>query len=96
MSNYHESSKARRDLIRIYNHIADESGESRADKYLKKLEKTMQTLAASPSMGTSRSYAPPGVLAFPKDDYMIFYRQQGETIEIFRVLHAARDLENLL
>lgn len=96
MSNYHESSKARRDLHRIYNYIADESSESRADKYLKKLEKTMQTLADSPDMGSPRDYTPPGVLAFPKDDYMIFYRKQGPTVEIYRVLHSARDIENLL
>ena len=96
MSKYKLTPKARRDLSSIYNYIADESSDSRADNYLRKLKGTLQTLADSPGMGTPRDYTPPGVLAFPKDSYMIFYLKQAPDVEIVRVLHAARDLENLL
>jgi toxin ParE1/3/4 len=30
---------------------------------------------------------------FPADDYIIFYREVSEGIEIVRVLHGARDIQ---
>lgn len=93
VSKYQESARAKRDLKAIFDYIADNSSEERAEAYLKKLEKTFNTLADSPDMGTPRDYTPPGVLAFAKDDYMIYYRKKAPTIEIFRVIHGSRNMK---
>jgi toxin ParE1/3/4 len=36
-----------------------------------------------------------GILGFPVEDYVIFYRQVSTGIEVVRVLHGARDIEAL-
>ena len=89
------SAKARNDLKEIFNYVADDSSESRATKLLKQLERTMQQLADSPGMGTERSYLAPGILGFPKSNYIIFYRKVEDDIQIVRVLHGRRDIENI-
>ncbi|MEO0332715.1 MAG: type II toxin-antitoxin system RelE/ParE family toxin [Bacteroidota bacterium] len=89
------SAKARNDLKDIFNYIADNSSESRATKLLKQLEHTMQQLADSPGMGTDRSYLAPRLLGFPSGKYIIFYQISGDDIQIVRVLHGRRDIENI-
>ena len=96
MAEYIISHKADRDLVDIFKYIARQSTRSRAKSYVRKLEKTIKTLSESPELGTPRDYTPLGVLAFPKDDYIIFYWKRSPSIEVIRILHAARDLENLL
>lgn len=38
----------------------------------------------------------PGLRSFPVGKYLIFYRLIDGGLEIVRVLHGARDIENLL
>ena len=96
MAEFVLSRQADRDLIDIFKYIAKRSSRSRAKTYIRRLEKTMQSLADTPGMGTPRDYTPPGVVAFPKDEYVIFYRLRQPSIEILRVLHATCDMESLL
>jgi toxin ParE1/3/4 len=37
----------------------------------------------------------PGLQSFPFGRYIIFYRPVANAIEIVRVLHGARDIENI-
>ena len=89
-----KSAKARNDLKEIFNYIADNSSNSQATKFLKALESTMQTLADSPGVGTSRDHLEPSLLGFPKDKHLIFYQKMEDGIQIIRVIHSSRDIES--
>jgi toxin ParE1/3/4 len=43
-------------------------------------------------MGRNRSDIVPGIRYFPVGNYLIFYRETGQGVEIIRVLHGARSL----
>lgn len=55
----------------------------------------MDTLAQFPSMGRRRDELLPALRSFPVDDYLIFYRQIAEGIEVVRIVSDYRDLEAL-
>jgi plasmid stabilization system protein ParE len=48
-------------------------------------------LGTYPSMGRTGRVASTRELALPGTAYLIIYRQNGDGIEILRVLHGARD-----
>ena len=52
-------------------------------------------LADNPGLGVQRQeYL--GLYKFPVDDYLIFYRPSADGIDVIRVLHGSRDVENIL
>lgn len=53
-------------------------------------------LADMPGLGSQRETRRTTVRMFPRDGYLIFYREQGSGIEVLRVLHAARDWPKLV
>ena len=89
------SRQARLDLFALWQYRAERRGADNADELLDTLETTFQTLADMPDIGSPRDYTPPGCLAFPKDGYMVFYRKEGEDIQIVRVFHGKQDIENI-
>lgn len=82
------SPRARADLIEIWSYIADDS-EANADAFIDKLNETIQVL------GRHREELASGIQSFPFGRYIIFYRAVTSAIEIVRVLHGARDIENI-
>lgn len=52
------------------------------------------TIASFPEAGQTCNELAPGLRRFPIGNYVIFYRVTGR-IEIARVPHGARDIENL-
>ena len=90
--------KAKQDLSAIWAYIAQDDPDA-ATKFLLKLDKSILALSDSPGIGRSRSgdLLVPGLRSFPVDSYIIFYRPNGSGgVDIVRVFHAARDVENLL
>jgi toxin ParE1/3/4 len=83
---------AQNDLLEIWLHIAADS-RRHADHFLDRLDEKMRLLAASPRMGRLRPELSAGLRSFPVDDYVVFYREADQAIEIVRVLHSARDIE---
>ena len=91
--------QAEQDLLAIWGFIAQDNYEA-ADHFLDKLENVFRALSDSPKMGRSRSadLLVPNLRSFPVDNYVIFYYvNEGESggIVIARILHGARDTENL-
>ncbi|MFQ5674157.1 MAG: type II toxin-antitoxin system RelE/ParE family toxin [Nitrospinales bacterium] len=82
--------RAENDLLGIWLFIAEDSIKH-ADRFLSKIEKKCQALAAQPYMGQSREELAPGLRSFPVGDYVIFYRPTKRGIVIVRVLNAAMD-----
>ncbi|MGH9741859.1 MAG: type II toxin-antitoxin system RelE/ParE family toxin [Candidatus Acidiferrum sp.] len=82
------------DLMDIWSYIADDS-QANADAFIDELYETIQKLGRQPGMGRHREELAPGIQSFPFRRYVIFYRDATSAIEIVRVLHGARDIQNL-
>lgn len=94
MSKLRISPRASSDLIEIWSYIADDSA-ANADAFIDKLYETIQLLASKPGLGRHREELAPGIQSFLFGRYIIFYRVVTRAIEIVRVLHGARDIENI-
>ena len=94
MSEPRISPRASEDLTEIWSYIADDSL-ANADSFIDKLYETMQVLSRQPGSGRHREEIAPGIQSFPFGRYIIFYRAVTSGIEIVRVLHGARDIENI-
>jgi toxin ParE1/3/4 len=88
------SPRASSDLIEIWSYIADDSV-ANADAFIDKMYETIELLASQPGSGRRREELAPGIQSFPIGRYIIFYRVVAGAIEIVRVLHGARDIENI-
>jgi len=88
------SPRASSDLIEIWGYIADDSV-GNADAFIDKLYQAIQVLARQPGSGRHREELAPGIQSFPFGRYIIFYRVVAGAVEIVRVLHGARDIENI-
>ncbi len=94
MSQLRISPRASSDLIEIWSYIADDSV-ANADAFIDKLYQAIQVLARQPGSGRHREELAPGIQSFPFGRYIIFYRVVAGAVEIVRVLHGARDIENI-
>jgi toxin ParE1/3/4 len=56
----------------------------------------MQALSESPLIGRARNELINGIRSFPVGNYLLFYQQIENGIEIIRVLHGSRDIETIL
>ena len=83
------------DLIDIWSYIADDS-ESNADSFINDLSEALHFLAERPGIGRQREELGTAIRSFPFRRYVIFFRETMDAVEIVRVLHGARDAENLL
>ena len=92
---------ARRDLIEHFVYIGENASEEAAHRFLSSVNRTFDELAGMPQMGATRKFRNPKfqnvrvwrVKHFEK--YLIFYRPVKDGIVVLRVIHAARDIENL-
>jgi toxin ParE1/3/4 len=57
------------------------------------LTPNVDVLGQYPKIGPDRSNIVPGVRSFPVGNYLIFYREISQGVEIIRVLHGARNLD---
>ncbi len=93
---------ADRDLVAIFRWFARQAGLRVADRFLIEAEATFSRLAGMPRMGAAyqpeeRNFA--DLRFFPISlyrDYLVFYRPISDGIEVFRVLHGARDIPGIL
>jgi toxin ParE1/3/4 len=93
---------ANRDLVAIFRHYAREAGLRIADRFFAEAEATLARLAGMPGMGTrydpdEQLYADLRYFAVSRyRDYLVFYRPLPDGIEVYRVLHGARDIQGIL
>ncbi|PSB40942.1 type II toxin-antitoxin system RelE/ParE family toxin [filamentous cyanobacterium Phorm 6] len=86
--------RAEQDLLDIWDYIADDSFD-RADEFLDRVEIKLQTLARNPGLGRRRQELLPGLQSFPLGNYVVFYREIENGIEVIRILHGSRDIEDI-
>jgi len=93
--------KARVDLLEQFNYFVDHGGIELADRYFTAVEMTCRQLAAFPLSGAPYLAISPalnGVRRIPVtgfENYLIFYMVNATGIDVIRVLHGARDIDNI-
>lgn len=87
------SNLAIEDLIEVESYTAKIWGEKQADKYLTQLEQQFYWLAEHKGAGKSRSNIAKGLLSFPQNQHVIFYRIKDSILEVARILHQSMDIE---
>lgn len=87
---------AKEDLVGIAAWIAQHN-ESAAYSAVDRIDSAINQLRLFPLMGESVESLRPGMRRITKGNYVIYYRllDDGETVEISRVVHGARDIGNL-
>jgi toxin ParE1/3/4 len=81
------------DLNEIWDYIAQDDGDV-ASGLIRQLVKVFWRLAENPDLGRKRSDLLPHLRLFPYKRYLVFYIPLNNGIEIYRVLHSARDIES--
>jgi toxin ParE1/3/4 len=94
--------QARADILDIFEHIFADN-EDAADRWLDAVDATIdRTIASNPRIGVKRDYGRPALAGFRMiavrgfENYLVFYRIDGQVIRIVRVLRGARDVPNVL
>ena len=83
--------KGERDLEGIIDYTVQEWGVSQANTYLDGLESRAQLLAENPDLGTARETLSEGLLSFPYESHILYYKKHARDIVIIRVLHQHMD-----
>ena len=95
MPKFTRTSRAEEDLIEIWGYIAEDNPHA-ADQMLETIDAKCTLLAKNPRLGPARPDLAPDLRYFPVVSYLILYRETSDGVEIVRILHGARRLENLV
>ena len=81
------------DILEIWDFIAGDSIAA-ADKWVDDLDEKMSLWATQPMMGRARDELAPGVRSLAFGRYVVFFAPLPDGIDIVRVMHGARDIDN--
>lgn len=85
---------AEQDLDGIWDYIAQQD-EERAEAVLRTIYAKLGTLTHNAYIGRERPEIASGLRSFPVGRYVVFYEPLADGIEVLRVLHGARDIQDL-
>ena len=88
------TSPAHDDLQAIWNYIAKDNLPA-ADRLIDQIHERCAVYATQPDAATPADRFQPGLRFFAVGRYVVFYRPEREGILVVRVLHGARNLEEL-
>ena len=88
---YQFTDKAERDLEGIIDYTVQEWGVSQANTYLDGLQTRAQLLAENPDLGMAREILSDGLLSFPYESHILYYKKHARGIVIVRILHQQMD-----
>ncbi len=83
-------------IIRTPQANEDVTSISAADNLIRAIDNKLNLLARQPFIGSPMDDYRPGLRASFVGRYIIFYHPIDDGIEVYRVLHGARQLEDLL
>jgi toxin ParE1/3/4 len=87
--------QAEQDLIDIFQYIHRDNP-SAAEKFVRTVNAKCELLARDPRIGRARPELRADLRSFPYGAYLILYRVIDDGVEIVRVVHGARNLEDLV
>jgi toxin ParE1/3/4 len=94
MSGYRIATTARREISKIYRHIAQDNL-SAADRWLSRLFEQFTLLAQNPEMGELRPELDKELRSVSSGNYVIYFRPGQNEVQIARVVHGARDVRKV-
>lgn len=83
------------DLEDIALYIAEDNVQA-ARQWIEDIYTLCQQLGEMPGIGVAKSYIRPGLRMLPAGSYLILYQQVDKGVEIVRVIHGARQWQDLL
>jgi toxin ParE1/3/4 len=81
------------DILDVWDHIADDDMVA-ADRWVDALDTAFSRLATQPLMGRARPELAPNLRSFPFRRHVIYYVPLPDGIDVVRVLHSARDVDD--
>jgi toxin ParE1/3/4 len=95
MPRLRKTSIAEQDLLGIWDYIAKDSVAA-ADRFWLRLQERFELLLTQPYMGESQERFRPNLRSIVEGSYIVFYEPLPDGVLIYRVLHGARQWEQLL
>ena len=92
---FHLRPQAEADLEDIALYIAEDNVQA-AQQWIEDMYALCQQLGDLPSMGVAKPYIRPGLRMLPAGSYLILYQELDKGVEIVRVIHGARQWQDLL
>lgn len=86
------SPAAREDYLEIWLYVAERSVAA-ADALVESFDDALKTLAGQPALGRRRDELERGLRSWPVGRYVLLYRPLPDGVELARVLHGSRDLQ---
>ena len=83
-----------RDLAAITDYIAADNLTAALGFY-DEIDRLLTMVAQYPEMGEAVDQLSPGLRRFTHGNYVLFYHDVDDEIELIRVLHGARDIDRL-
>lgn len=83
-----------RDLAAIADYIAAGNLTAALDFY-DEIDRLLTMIAQYPEVGEAVHHLSPGLRRFTLGNYLLFYRPVDDEIELIRVLHGGRDIDQL-
>lgn len=96
MSAYVLSPAARVDLDAIWNHGEAQWGALRAERYIREIQRAVETVAKDPRRGRPCDDVREGYFKFSVGSHILFYRCDGALIDVVRILHQRMDFDRHL
>lgn len=94
MPRIERTTRAETDAIEIWVYIAKDSDDA-ADDIMDQIDSRLQSLAAMPLSAEAVSHIAANVRRSTVGSYVIYYRPIEEGVQVLRILHGARQPENL-
>ena len=94
MADYIITPRAEKDIDEILLFIAADNLEASLN-FHERLTNRFELLAENPKIGRERHEIKQDLRSFPEGNYLIFYREWAGIVAIVRVLHGARDLDEV-
>ena len=91
MTAWHLTPRAATDLEDIADYTIRSWGSTQARSYLLKIRDAFSALATMPHLGRACDDVVPGYRQHQIGSHIIFYRLNGEIIDIIRILHCRMD-----
>ena len=89
-----QTPSAVRDLLAIGDWIAEHNLGAACDFY-DDVDRVLKLLSQHPLLGEAVDDLAPGVRRHSLGTYLLFYRPLSDGVELIRVLHGSRDIDNL-
>jgi toxin ParE1/3/4 len=89
------TSAAERDLYSVWRYIANDDIAA-ADRLIRRIDERFLELTKQPKLGEAVPNSRVGLWRTRVDSYLVFYQVADDSVRIIRVLHGARQWEDLI